>query len=233
MQRITTATAAWGLRVAAVASLAMALLWALGPNGTDSADLVDLPGTERLTTSEALSGWATAPRAAVDLRPVPDDRPAWISVRPDSVPEGSPTPDGYAELRIGPGVQLWDPSRAQQLVFVALQVLTWLTIAGLWWMLAAMAASMGRRTPFTTSNARRLTVAGVVLLVGGLVHSIAGHVVLSRMVESSSLADRVRPVPYGLLDLPWGTLAVGAAVLAVGLVWRHGVTLAADVEDLV
>lgn len=60
----------------------------------------------------------------------------------------------------GPHVKLFAPSAGERWLYVAVHVATWLGIAVLWWLLAGVACSAGRGSPFTVENAHRLTVAG-------------------------------------------------------------------------
>lgn len=233
MGRFAKSAAEAALRLAAVVSVAMAALWVLGYNGTGVVSSGLPGGAERLVTSPELTSWGALPSTNAVLRDRADIDQLYDVTRQLGAMDAGVEPEGYAEVMLGPHVQLFAPSAGERWLYVAVHVATWLGIAVLWWLLAGVARSAGRESPFTVENAHRLTVAGALLMVGSVVSSIATYLVLGRLLASSTVVERVDHVGYDLFLLPWGSIAAGAALLAIARVWRRGVTLETDVKGLV
>lgn len=223
----------WLLRFAAAGSVVMAILWVIGPNGTEVVTPDDVPGSEQVLGTYTLSRWSAIPSAPVRPTNTADvDALYELKVALGAIENGT-APDGYAEVTFGTGLQIVEPATGQRWAYVTLNAGAWLVIGVFWWLLAGITRTVDRRSPFTKANARRLSVVGALLLVGSVVYSIAEHLVLARMVETSTLHEKVDPLDYNFYSLPWATIAAGVVALAIGQVWRRGVRLEADVRGLV
>lgn len=223
------------LRAVAGGCVVMAVLRGLGPSGASLLGLGSVPESQRLLGSPALSAWAAPPSSPVDVVDADESGPL-VDPVVDRIVASSDlgvAPVGYADAYFPVHLQHLELPRSQRTTFLALNLATWLVLAVVWWWLAKVVSSSRLRSPFTGANARRLTMVGGVLLAVSLLRSWAQHSVQRWMVDTSTLADTVDAVPYGIFQLPWGAMAVGAGVLAVAFVWRRGVAMADDLEGLV
>jgi hypothetical protein len=233
MGRFASSSAEVVLRLAAGLSLVVAALWVLGHNGAGLVNR-DLPGRgEDLVTAPSLTSWDALPSAPATLVDRADRDALYDLTLTLGAKDSGLMPDGYAEIGIGTFVQLFDPTTGERWLWVGVHVATWVGIAGLWWLLAGIAKGAGQGSPFTASNARRLTLAGGLLVVGSIASSLAQHLVSARMLATSSVGDRVEPVSYDFFSLPWAAIAVGGALVAIARAWSRGVELESDVKGLV
>lgn len=223
-----------GLRVAAVLSFAVAILWIVGLNGLGLVYLADVPAAaeEVVLGSRTLMDWSQPPSSGA-LFTDREDVEALFAAHQSIGSTASAASVGYADVTLSTGIQLTDPSLAQSASWAALNAATFLGIAWMWWTLGSLVRSGRGDSPFTRGNARRLARIGGLLLVGGLAASVTRWALLSWMIESSAFADRVVTPSYGITDMPWGTLAVGAAVLVLSQVWQRGLVMADELEGLV
>lgn len=218
------------LQVAAGACLVMAVLWILGPSGADEIGLGDVPGSERVTSTPALSAWAAVP--SIDALPSPDS--GWhVFASSSRSAHHEAAAQGYAEPGFVARVDLYEPGRVQRWLYLALQVALWVAVAMIAWLLAAIARRTFGPSPFTPRNARRLRAIGVLVLVVSMLHSVGDHLVLKAMLDSSTLSRSFEALPYGIESPPWPALAAGVATLVIAQVWHRGAQLEAEVEDLV
>ena len=232
MKRMARSAVEAALRLAAGICVLLAALWVLGYNGAGvvSADL--LGSADDLVTAPELRSWGAMPSAPVYLTERDDVDVLYGVTRHLGAMNGGIEPDGYAEVMFAPRPQFFVPTAGERWAYVAVHALTWLGLAAVAWLLAGVARLRGG-TPFTAVNARRLAAAGGLLAAGSIVSSIGVHLVLGRMIGSSTVDDRVETIGYDFFSLPWGAIAAGGALLAVAHVWRRGVALEADVKDLV
>lgn len=128
--------------------------------------------------------------------------------------------------------QLADPSVMPLGVWLLGTVLATFSVAWVWWSLSRVVASSRRAQPFTTLNARRLLIAGVVLLVGPVLGAIL-TVVRARMMISESILQDLVTVPWNLRLISLPSIGAGIALTALAATWRRGVEMQADVEGLV
>ena len=232
MNKLARSAAEASLRLVAIACVAMAALWVLGYNGAHIIDPDFAAGTDDLVTAPSLRSWGALPSAPISLSDREDNDALYDVSRDLGAMDGGIEPRGYAEVSFGPRLQFFTPPAGERWAYVIIHAATWLGIAAVAWLLAGVARRRGG-SPFTSSNARRLALAGGVLGIGSIVSSIGQHLVLGRMIASSTVAVRVDQISYDLFSLPWGGIASGGALLAIAHVWRRGVALEEDVKGLV
>jgi len=224
------------LRLAALLSVTLATLWVVGYNGFGLVDLGDVPDAahEVVTSSSTLFDWSQPPRGGALFTDREDTETLYAATVELGSIESGLAPDGWADPTLSTGIQFGDPELVQLGSWAALNAGVLLAIGWMWWTLGSLVRSGRGESPFTRRNSTRLTWIGWLLLVGGLLESVARWALLAWMTESSSLADRVSAPTYSLTaSVPWGTLAVGASVLVLAHVWRRGLAMADDLEGLV
>ncbi len=225
----------WGLRLwAGVLSLGAAL-WVLGPYGVGwlaGMELMRWP-FRPLMFGGPLEGLLTGPVFAADL--------AEDSARTQVAELGAeltnydyqPASGAFGDITLGWSVQFTSMTGPQQWVFVALHVSPLLVMAALWWSLASVIRQSRCETVFTLANARRLSVAGAVVALGGPLVALATWLLHRSIVASSQLEGRVVVPPFGIDSVPWTAVAAGVALLVLGSVWRRGATIERDMVGLV
>lgn len=223
----------WGLRVWALVQVAAAALWVLGPYGASVyhgqlPDVVyQLVGTtllEGLFVGPIIAAGLTDPGAVEKLSHVTADLAG---------PQPMTSAGAYGDILPGWSVQFATMTGGQNWSWVALHVLPLLVMAALWWYLARMVAQSASASVFTVSNARRLTMAGSVVLLGAPVVSLLTWAFHNWVADSSQIASRIEVPTFGLADMPWTAMAAGFALLMLGQVWRRGVAMANDLGGLV
>jgi hypothetical protein len=225
----------WALRIWAGLLVVAAALWVLGPYGAGvvfGSHLMRWP-FRPLLNGGPLEGLLTGPVFAADL--------AEESAR-DAVMElgqrltasyGQPAGDAFGDINLGWSVQFTSMGGLQQTAFVVLHVVPLLVMAALWWSLASVVRQSRSESVFTNANARRLTVAGLVIAVGAPLLSVASWGLHRWIVSTSQLADRVVVPEFGIDFVPWTAVAAGLALLVLGTVWRRGVLIQRDLAGLV
>lgn len=139
----------------------------------------------------------------------------------------------FGDINPGWSVQFSVMTTPQNWLWVALHVLPLLAMAALWWSLARVVAQSGGESVFTVRNARRLTLAGGVVLVGAPILSLLTWAFHNWVADSSQIASRVEVPDFGLDQMPWTAMAAGFALLVLGRVWRRGAALEDDLGGLV
>lgn len=137
------------------------------------------------------------------------------------------------DVNLGWSVQVMDLNLAQDLLWIGLHVVPLLVMAWVWWTLAAVIRQSRSTSPFTTQNSQRLSLAGLVILVGAPLVSFIYWVLYRWVLDSTQLADSMEVPPFGLGSLPWAAVAIGAGLLILGGVWARGARLEYDVAGLV
>lgn len=225
----------WALRAWAVLLLVASVLWVLGPYGFGvlaGAELMRRP-FEVFLHDGPLVGLLTGPVFGVILTE-DSARTTLFELSQRLTPEDTdPNTGAYGDIGLGWSAQFTVMTWGQQIAFLALHILPLLVMAALWWSLAAVVRQSRSESAFTHANARRLTLAGLVVALGAPLLSLAtwGH--HHWIVASSQLADSVEVPGYGLESVPWTAVAAGVALLVLGSVWRRGVTMQDDLAGLV
>lgn len=225
----------WGLRAWAVLLVVAAGLWVLGPYGVGllfGRHLMRWPFWPFLHDGP-LEGLLTGPVFAADLRE-DSARTALFELGQELTDyDGQPVEGSFGDINLGWSVQFSSMTWGQQMVFVALHVVPLLVMAVLWWSLASVVRQSRNESVFTRANARRLTLAGLVIAVGAPLLAVTTWGFHSWVVATSQLADRVVVPGFGVESVPWTAVAAGLALLVLGRVWRRGVSIEKDLVGLV
>jgi len=139
----------------------------------------------------------------------------------------------FGDINLGWRVQFTSMTEGQQLIFVALHVVSLLVMAVLWWSLASVVRQSRSESVFTHANARRLSLAGIVIAAGAPLQALATWALHRWIVATSQLADRVVVPGFGIDSVPWTAVAAGLALLVLGSIWRRGVSIEKDLAGLV
>lgn len=225
----------WGLRAWAGVLLVGAALWVLGPYGVGllyGTHLMRWP-FEPFLLSGPLEELLTGPIFAADL--------AEESARTEVMELGQqltnydvqPMTGPFGDINLGWSVQFTSMTGAQQALFVGLHVVPLLVMAVLWWSLGSVVRQSRSESAFTQGNARRLTVAGLIVALGAPLVELATWGLHRWIVATSQLSDRVVVPGFGVESVPWTAVAAGVALLVLGSVWRRGVSIERDLAGLV
>lgn len=225
----------WGLRAWAALLAAAAVLWVLGPFGIGliwGSHLMRWPFRPFLYDGP-LEGLLTGPVFGAYLVEESARTAMFRLGQRLTAYDGESVEGSFGDINVGWSVQFISMTWWQQLVFVALHVVPLLVMAALWWSLASVVRQSRSESVFTHANARRLTLAGLVIGVGAPLMSLAKWSLYRWVVETSQLADRVVVPGFGVEWVPWTAVAAGVALLVLGSVWRRGVSIQRDLEGLV
>lgn len=138
-----------------------------------------------------------------------------------------------ADVNVGWSIQVTSPLWPQELVLIALNVVTLLVTAWLWWWLARAVRQSRTGAVFTPDNARRLMVAGAVVLAGAPLSALAHWGLHRWALSTTQLADQLLLPAFGPLHVPWAAVALGAVLIVLGSVWQRAVVLEREVAGLV
>lgn len=136
------------------------------------------------------------------------------------------------DVNIGWSLQFF-PHGWQQVVHAGLHVIPLLVMAVLWWWLATAVAQSRRREVFTLASARKLTIAGTVIVLGGPLLALATWVLHRWVLETSQFGARAEIPAFGFSAVPWGAVAAGLALMVLGTVWRKGAVKERELAGLV
>lgn len=223
------------LRTWAVLLVLAAVLWVLGPYGVGlvwGSHLMRWP-FEPFLHDGPLEGLLTGPIFAADLAEDAARTEVFELGQRLTNYDEQPMTGPFGDINLGWSVQFTSMSWWQQMVFVALHVVPLLVMAALWWSLASVVRQSRSENVFTHANARRLTAAGIVIVVGAPLVALATWGLHRWIVATSQLADRVVVPRFGVESLPWTAIAAGVALLVLGNVWRRGVAIQQDLVGLV
>lgn len=226
----------WGLRAWAVVLSAAAMLWVLGPYGVGlvaGQHLLRRPFSWFLTDTGPLDGLLTGP--VFPARLTEDSARRAISDLSEQLTDydGGSVSGSFADIGLGWHVQVSSMTGRQQWAFLALHVLPLLVLAVAWWSLASVVRQSRHERVFTDVNARRLTLAGLVITLGAPLLAVATWVFQRWVVDTSQLSGRVAVPGFGVGSVPWAAVAAGVALLVLGGVWRRGVSMERDLAGLV
>lgn len=147
----------------------------------------------------------------------------------DDGPTTLATSDGDRVTAEEVQLSLTDPAPGQRLLVAAPTVLGSIVVATVGWLLWEVVRSLRLGDPFHRTNARRLSIAAVMALVGGMATTLIGS------LASITLAGDA-PDSLGLATaatLSFVPVGVGIVLAAVGEVFRRGAALRDEVEGLV
>ncbi len=225
----------WALRIWAGLLVVAAALGVLGPYGAGivyGSHLMRWP-FEPFLHDGPLEGLLTGPVFAADLAEE-SARTAVLELGQELTGHGGePVEGAFGDINLGWSVQFTSMNFAQQTAFVTLHLVPLLVMAGLWWSLASVVRQSRSESVFTRANARRLTLAGLVIAIGAPLLSLATWALHRWIVSTSQLADRVVVPGFGIGFVPWTAVAAGLALVVLGTVWRRGVLIQQDLAGLV
>jgi hypothetical protein len=214
---------------------AATVLWMLGPYGFGllyGIHLMRWP-LEPFLHDGPLEGLLTGPIFAADLAEESARTRVFELGQQLTNYDEQPMTGPFGDINLGWSVQFTSMTWSQQMVFVALHVVPLLVMAALWWSLASVVRQGRSEGVFTHVNARRLTLAGIVIAVGAPLVALATWGLHRWIVATSQLADRVVVPGFGVESVPWTAVAAGVALLVLGSVWRRGVSIEKDLVGLV
>lgn len=225
----------WALRAWAALLVVAAVLWVLGPYGFGlvwGSHLMRWPFQPFLYDGP-LAGLVTGPIFAADLTE-DSARTAVFELGQrltdyDEQPMNGP----FGDINLGWSVQFTSMGWWQQLSFVVLHVVPLLVMSALWWSLASVVRQSRSENVFTHGNARRLSLAGIVIAAGAPLLALATWGLHRWIVATSQLAERVVVPGFGIDSVPWTAVAAGVALLVLGRMWRRGVSIQQDLAGLV
>lgn len=177
----------WGLRAWAVLLVVAAVLWVLGPYG------VGLVGGRHLRRwpfwpflqDGPLEGLLTGPVFAADLAEESARTAVFKLGQRLTDYDGESIEGSFGDINLCWSVQFISMTWWQQMAFVALHVAPLLVMAVLWWSLASVVRQSRSESVFTEANARRLTLAGLVIAVGAPLLSLTTWGLYRWVVETS------------------------------------------------
>jgi hypothetical protein len=127
-------------------------------------------------------------------------------------------------------VNLLNPTRAEQVAYVAVRALVPVLAAVVLWILLRIVSSVGRGSPFTETNAQRIWLLAALIGVGGTAASLASAWLNNYLISRSAAAPAFRTSQVSFEVWP---LLVGLLIAVVALTWDRGVFLEEDTEGLI
>jgi hypothetical protein len=230
---MTSRVLEWVLRTWAALLAVGAGLWVLGPHGAGFVSGSNLQDVPDVLVHGPLEGLLTGPVfGARLLDPDASRLTGQLSERLTAY-DGGEVLGSHGDVVLGWRLQFTGLTEPQELVFVALHVVPLLVMAALWWRLAGVLRQSRSEDVFTPGNATLLRGAGLVVLLGSPVLTLATWIFRRWVVSTSQLADLASVPGLGVAWFAWPTIAAGLALLALGATWARGVRLQQDVEGLV
>ena len=146
-----------------------------------------------------------------------------------TVDKATGLPPVHLELLQQMSLTLWAPGPAGRWEFVAPELAGALVILTVIWLLWLLVGSIPRQEVFTSTNARRMVLIGLLIGIGGAVTQLTTYWCWSSLIGDSAAAGVVR-LSWSFSFVP---VFVGAVVVLLSEVFRQGVRLQTDVEGLV
>ena len=228
--------AQWVLVGLALLSLLGGAAAALGVSGSSSLYDRHVPRVVAEVAQRVWPGSGEMPSALVKVRE--EHRTDTYEAFNQISREGGRVPKGWAELPAAPTVgsagqlTFWDPGILRRTAWLIVISLTPIGLAWLWWTLSKIVASAREGDPFNERNARRLGVAGGLVVLGPALVILGRQLVLKWMLANSTAAGKA-DLWFRWGTLPLWTLGVGLALIVLAGVWRRGVAMRQDLEGLV
>lgn len=153
----------------------------------------------------------------------------------------SNTSEGAADVSTGlPAVELTgpytasvsilNPTSGEQFAYVAIGALVPILAAVVLWVLLRVVSSVGRGSPFTETNAKRMWVLAGLTGLGGTIASFASNWVDAYLIARSAAAPAFQTSQATFEIWP---LLVGLLVGVIALTWGRGIALEKDTEGLI
>lgn len=127
-------------------------------------------------------------------------------------------------------VSILNPTRAEQLAYVTIGALVPALAAVVLWVLLRVVSSVGRGSPFTETNAKRMWVLAAMIGGGGTLASFASNWVDTYLIARSAAAPAFQTSQVTFEIWP---LLVGLLVGVIALTWDRGIALEKDTEGLI
>ena len=196
--------------------------WVFGYNGLGwGAELIgdrfDGRGDERAVRVLGEAGTATAAAGNAITGGVPTTE----------VMNGDGVSEFYGDTA---SLSFWSPTWAQHAAWVAVRAVPFVGMAAIWWLLFGIVRAVSQGVGFTGRVSRRISMIGLLVLVGLPAVELARWAVASWLVESSTAAEIADA--QGLY-LPFWPFAVGVAVLVMASAWRGAAAMREDLDGLV
>lgn len=215
------------LVVLLVGSSLTTAMWVVGHNGLQVVDTADLP----LWLGEG--AWNALPEEPVHVL-----GPAGVATAAAS--NRITGWSGEGEVRAGNGTSEFFGSeanlsflattRAQRLAWSGVRLLPVIGLALLWWLLFLIVGQVRRGRGFERPVATRITLIGMLVMIGLPAIGFLKWLVARWLVETSTAAN-IAAAADSHFDL--APVAIGLVILVVGYAWGEAIRMREDLEGLV
>lgn len=127
-------------------------------------------------------------------------------------------------------VSMLNPTRGEQFAYVTIETLVPVLAAVALWVLLRVVSSVGKGSPFTEANARRMWVLAGLIGLGGTIASFANNWIDAYLISQSAAAPVFQTSQVTFEVWP---LLVGLLVGVIALTWDRGIVLEKDTEGLI
>lgn len=127
-------------------------------------------------------------------------------------------------------VNILNPTRGEQFAYVTIGALVPALAAVVLWILLRVVSSVGRGSPFTETNAKRMWFLAAMIGLGGTLASFADNWGDAYLIARSAAAPAFQTSRVTFEIWP---LLVGLLVGVIALTWDRGIALEKDTEGLV
>lgn len=127
-------------------------------------------------------------------------------------------------------LELLNPTREEQAAYVIVGALVPALTAVVLWVLLRVVSSVGKGSPFTQTNTKRMWLLAALIGIGGTLVSFADNWVDAYLISRSAAASAFQSSQVTFEVWP---LLVGLLVGVIALTWDHGVVLERDTEGLI
>lgn len=125
-------------------------------------------------------------------------------------------------------LRIMDASTEQVLYALGRDIVPWLLVVSVLWLLRRILVSVREGDPFTAANVRRLRHIGLLLLIGTPIAA------LTASAFEQALASSVSTPGSGIaIGVPGGGLIAGLGVFVLAQVFEHGVRMREDIAGTV
>lgn len=224
MRRAVLVNATRVLLIAGIAvQVWIALSFLIGPYGLG----VDVPRfggwiPEGVFLMHAEGVLAEVPDVDIDL--------AWTNTSEGATDVSTGLPAVERSGRYTAPVNFLNPTREEQFAYVAIGALVPALAAVALWVLLRFVSSVGKASPFTEVNAKRMWLLAGLIGIGGTLASFADNWVDAYLISRSAAAPAFQTSQVTFESWP---LLVGLVVGVIALTWDRGVALEKDTEGLI
>jgi hypothetical protein len=214
------------LALVAVTGLLVAS-WVLGYNGLGAISGSELPASLRSAESNAIPSEPVFIEGTAGVATVEAANEVTGGIPAGDVRPGDGTSEFYGNQAF---LSFWGLTMTQHAVWVGVRALPLLGMTLIWWLLFRIVRDVRRGAGFTRSTARRMTLIGLLVLLGVPLVQLARWEVAHWQVESST--GRGIAAAAGLRVDLW-PLAVGLVILVIASTWQQAARMREDLEGLV